>query len=195
MSAQERESAKARPASIHVLRVTLADVEPPVWRRIEVASASSLAQLHAILQAAMGWTNSHLHEFVAGGKRYGRPDPENAGDAPMDERKVRLEALLTRAGQELSYAYDFGDDWEHTIAVESIARQVPDRPCPAVTAGGGACPPEDVGGPDGYREFLEALADPRHERHEELREWIGGTFDPAAFDREAANRRLRRGRR
>ncbi len=184
----------ARPATIHALRVELADVEPPVWRRIEVASTSTLAQLHGILQAAMGWTNSHLHEFVAGGKRYGRPDPEDAGDAPIDERKVRLEALLTRAGQKLAYVYDFGDGWEHTIEVESIARQAPERACPAVTAGAGACPPEDVGGPEGYRECLEALADPRHERHAEMREWIGGEFDPAAFDLRAVNRKLQRRR-
>jgi hypothetical protein len=173
------------------LRIELKHIEPLIWRRLLVPENVTLAKLHVILQWAMGWTNSHLHEFQIGRQRYGIPDEEWPSSEPIiDERRARLNALVDGGTKRFAYVYDFGDHWEHTVKVEDL---VPPRPGAAPVlciAGENACPPEDVGGPPGYFEFLAALKDPAHEQHTELLEWIGGPFDPAAFDITDANERL-----
>jgi hypothetical protein len=170
--------------SIARLKITLDDVEPMVLRRIEVPLAIRLDRLHLVIQAAMGWTDSHLYEIRAGDAGWGIPDPD-WGDGPLDARKARLVDILEDVGMKtMRYLYDFGDGWEHTIKVERIGPAERDTIYPRLIEATGRCPPEDVGGPPGYEEFLEAIADQHHERHDEIREWWGEDFDPNALDIE-----------
>ena len=172
-------------ASIARLLVTLDDVKPAVRRRVEVPLAIRLDRLHLVLQAAMGWTNSHLYEIRARDVGWGLPDPD-FGDGPLDAKKARLVDVLEDVGTKtLKYLYDFGDGWEHTVKVERIADAVPGTVYPVLINATGRCPPEDVGGSWGYAEFLDAIADPAHESHAEMKEWAGGPFDPKTVDVEA----------
>ena len=171
-------------AAVLRLKVTLDDVEPKVLRRIEVPADIKLDRLHLTLQAALGWTNSHLFEIRARDVGWGLPSPDWP-DGPLDARKVKLIDVLEDAGTKtLRYLYDYGDGWEHTIKVERMIPADTNIAYPRLIEASGRCPPEDVGGPWGYDEMLEALADPDHERHAEIREWVGDDFDPHAFDAE-----------
>ena len=160
------------------LKITLDDVEPAVQRRVEVPLKIRLDRLHLVFQAAMGWTNSHLYEIRAGGVGWGMVDPD-WGDGPMDASKSRLVDVLEDMGvKTLKYLYDFGDGWEHTVKIERIADALPGSSYPVFIDAKGRCPPEDVGGPPGYDELLNILANPKHKRHDEMIEWLGATFDP-----------------
>jgi len=150
----------------------------------------ALAKLHDIIQKCMGWDGYHLHAFEVGGEQYGQPDPDGMMETE-DERRLKLSQVVARGFQKLSYTYDFGDNWDHTVQVEKVLDPEPGVRYPRCLAGKRACPPEDCGGPWGYGDFLEAIQDPRNERHEELLEWVGGEFDPEAFDIEAVNEELR----
>jgi hypothetical protein len=153
----------------------MSEVEPAVVRLLDVPAGVLLPELHDLLQAALGWTDSHLHQFVADGVSYGKPET----DRPEDERDESAVALLAMPYR-FSYLYDFGDGWEHEVVVVG-----PGGERPGVVAGEGACPPEDVGGPQGYAEFREVMADPDHPECEHLRAWAG-TWDDA-FDLEATD--------
>ena len=171
--------------SVATLNITLDNVKPTVQRRVQVPLTIRLDRLHLVLQAALGWTNSHLYEIRARDVGWGVPDLD-FGDGPADARKVRLIDVLEDLGvKTLKYLYDFGDGWEHTIKIERIADAVPGLAYPILIDATGRCPPEDVGGPPGYDEFLEALADPAHERHTEMKDWVGEAFGPSAADIEA----------
>jgi len=166
--------------TIACLKITLDDVKPAVVRRVEVPLGITLDRLHLTIQAAMGWTNSHLYELRAGDVGWSRPYPDAdwSGDF-LDARKARLGNVLEDIGKKkLVYLYDFGDGWEHTIKVERLTDPEPDVLYPRLIQVSGRCPPEDCGGPWGYAELLEAIKDPKHERHAELVEWIGDDFDP-----------------
>jgi len=179
--------------SAYQLKVTLRGTRPPIWRRLEVASDLTLGGLHDVLQIAMGWTDSHLHAFVADGVEYGVPDPE-WGTRVRDESRVRLTRVLRAPKDRLVYEYDFGDGWEHVVVLEKVLPFDPERHRdPLVTAGRRACPPEDCGGVFGFYRMLDVLGDPLHPEHEDVREWIGGVFDPDAFDIEEACLFLRGG--
>ena len=118
---------------------------------------------------------------AGGGVSWGRVDPD-WGDGPRDAAKSRLIDVLEDTGAKtLKYLYDFGDAWEHTVKIERIADAVPGLSYPILIDATGRCPPEDVGGPPGYSDLLEILADPRHERYTEMMEWIGGNFDPRSM--------------
>lgn len=177
------------PQPILQLKVTLRHVRPPIWRRLEVRADSTLFELHRVLQGAMGWTDTHLHQFEQDGVRYGAPDRE-FGLPMRSERRTRVGDLLSAVKSRLRYDYDFGDDWQHDVVVEALLDEQPDARYPRVTAGKRACPPEDVGGPWGYAEFLAALADPHHEDHAHMRERAGDAFDAERFDLLVANDRL-----
>ena len=171
-------------ADILRLKVTLDDVEPKVLRRIEVPADIRLDRLHLTLQAALGWTNSHLFEIRARDVGWGTPSPDWP-DGPLDARKAKLIGVLEDAGTKtLRYLYDYGDGWEHTIKIERMTAPEPNVAYPRLIEASGRCPPEDVGGPPGYAEMLEALADPGHERHAEMHDWLGEDFDPNDFDAE-----------
>jgi len=180
-----------RPDNILVLRVSLEDIEPRIWRRIQVPDSFTLTQLHRVIQIAMGWHDSHLHEFRIGGERYGEPDPEDEKKV-IDEGTVRLRNVPLSIGGSFTYAYDFGDDWQHQVLVEEIQKPGSEAIYPVCNAGERNSPPEDVGGTVGYAEFLAAIADPNHEEHDSRLEWIGGHFDPKAFSAPETNKRLRR---
>jgi hypothetical protein len=172
-------------ATIAHLRIKLDDVEPAVLRRVQVPVTIRLDRLHMVLQAAMGWTNSHLYEIRVRDVGWGMPDPD-FGDGPLDASKVRLIDVLEDVGaRSLKYLYDFGDGWEHSIRIERVTNVVPGMTYPCLVEVTGRCPPEDVGGPWGYREFLDAIANPDHEEHAERLEWIGGSFDPTDPDTPA----------
>jgi Plasmid pRiA4b ORF-3-like protein len=167
------------------LKITLDDVRPAVLRRVEVPFDIRLDRLHLTIQSAMGWTNSHLYEIRAGGVGWSTPLPDvDGGRDFLDARKAKLDDVLEDIGAKtLRYIYDFGDGWEHTIKVERLADPEPGMLYPRLIEASGRCPPEDVGGPWGYAEFLEAMNDPKHGRHDELAGWIDeDQFDPTAVD-------------
>lgn len=178
--------------SIARLKVTLDDVEPTVMRRLEVPLDLRLDRLHLVLQAALGWTDSHLWEFRARDLGWGIPDPAwDRGSGLLDAHKATLLKVTEDTGAKtLTYLYDFGDGWEHTIKVERIGPGDPTATYPRLLDAVGRCPPEDVGGPPGYEEFLAAVANPEHERHAEMIEWHGESFDPHAVDPTEINRAI-----
>jgi hypothetical protein len=176
------------PASIHELEISLCEIEPRIWRRFAVRSNITLAKLHDIVQVVMGWTDSHLHQFVTDDDTHYAP-LSPYGDPDWDERvsnsgKVRVHDVLPTKGAQLLYQYDFGDGWEHVIELVDVRPPEPGTEYPRCLAGERACPPEDCGGPYSYPELLAALANPKHPEHKELAEWIGGEFDAEAFDLE-----------
>jgi hypothetical protein len=182
----------AKLVKIYQIKVTLHGSQPPIWRRFQVGSDITLARLHGVLQAVMGWKDAHLHQFVIREKYYGVPDEEELGPhKTSDERKYKLSDLVPGENSEFAYTYDFGDNWEHILEIEkSLPREESVR-YPLCLAGARACPPEDVGGIPGYENFLQALADPNHPEHDEYLEWIGGSFDPEKFDPDEVNQLLR----
>lgn len=176
--------------SVARLKIVLDDVEPPVMRRLAVPLTIRLDRLHLALQAALGWTDSHLYAFRFGDVAFGVPDPEWGG-GPLDARKTTLRAAIEDTGRKtFKYLYDFGDGWEHSIKVEKIEPGITNLGLPILVAATGRCPPEDVGGPPGYAEFLDALADPEHEQHEDVIRWAGGPFDPNTADTAAIDKDL-----
>lgn len=171
------------------IKVTLKGSKPPIWRRLLVPSSITLPRFHDVLQIAMGWTDSHLHQFVVGGRFYGEADPDFESNT-IDERNVTLDRLLNKEKDVITYEYDFGDGWEHKIELEKVQPFGPESILPICVAGRLACPPEDVGGVWGYQEFLRAIQDPSHPEHEEYLEWVGGEFDPKPFNVEEVNELL-----
>ena len=136
-------------------------------------------RLHEVVQAAMGWTDTHLYEFRAGGAGWGVPDPDGFYDGPMPAQKTTLQKVIEDTGaRTIQYVYDFGDDWEHSIRIERESEATPDKNYPRLLKASGACPPEDIGGAPGYEEFLKAIADPEHEQHGDMVRWSGRPFDP-----------------
>ena len=175
------------------LKVTLLGTKPPIWRRLLVPATLTLAQLHDLLQTAMGWQDCHLHEFSAGERLFGKPNPEDRlmGMPPVEnERTVRLSSLLGRIGAKVRYTYDMGDGWEHNIVLEKRLSADPGTAYPVCTGGKRACPPEDCGGIGGFYNLLDAVSDPTHEEHDELLDWVGEDYDPDAFSIDQINQML-----
>jgi hypothetical protein len=177
-------------------RIQLAGItKPPVWRKLSVPAHLSFLALHEVIQAAFGWTNTHLFQFSEEGfgsvPAYTIPDPDDdffEEGEQVDAEEVRLSEVFTREGQRYVYIYDFGDEWTHQMTLERISDEATDKP--VLTAGKGACPPEDCGGAPGYAQLKGVLSDPADPEHEEMRDWLGlepgEAWDPAAFDLKAA---------
>jgi hypothetical protein len=170
--------------SILQLKVSLVGAsKPPVWRRVLVPATMRLDGLHDVIQVAMGWEDYHLHAFEAAGVDYGPPDPELGH---RDERRTWVGDLLGDPHDRMRYTYDFGDHWQHDIAVEKLLASDPGGRYPVCLAGKGRCPPEDCGGVWGYADLRDTLADAAHPEHAEMLEWLGiesaAEFDPHAFD-------------
>lgn len=170
------------------LHIQLCATKPAVWRRLLVAETTTLAQLHQIIQAAMGWENRHLYMFEIAGQRYGIPDADWPDDPTMDARRYTIGQLLRHQALNIRYLYDFGDEWLHRIKMEACvplgdSTQAHEHPLPQCLAGRNACPPEDCGGPIGFTELLQAPADdaPPH----------ASTFTPRHFDLYAAQQRVK----
>ena len=185
--------------SIYSLRVELEEIEPVIYRALLVRGTIGLDLLHAILQVAIGWTNSHLHKFSIGDSEYSDPEFNLNEDAfegqklVEDEAIVNLQEVGPQKGFQFGYEYDFGDSWEHRITVADI---LPDDGTLAGFAecidGKRACPPEDCGGTGGYADFVETINNPEHEEYESMVEWVGGAFDPETFDIKKVNQFLKK---
>lgn len=178
---------------VYQLKITLRDVRPPIWRRVLVTDATTLHQLHWIAQAAMGWTNSHLHQFIIDEEYYSEPmlELDDWGPEVKNEKRVRLSTLGLELKRKFTYEYDFGDSWRHEILVEKVFAPEAGARYPQCVAGKRACPPEDCGGIWGYERFLEVIKDEDDPEHEEMLEWAGGAFDPEAFNLEEVNQELK----
>ena len=176
---------------VYQLKVILKGSNPPIWRRIHVRGDISLGRLHDVLQIVMGWTDTHLHQFIIGRSHYGVPDPDDLMEV-KNERRYKLMQIAPREKMKFLYEYDFGDGWEHEILVEKILHPEQGAHYPVCLAGKRACPPEDVGGVFGYEDFLEAIRDPNNPEHDNMLEWVGGEFDPEAFDLDSINQVLGR---
>jgi hypothetical protein len=168
------------------VRIMLADVaNPPVWRRVLIPSAYPLDRVHAVIQAAMGWQNYHLHAFRLGDEGYAPADPDDELGY-LDETKFRFGDLAAGADR-IDYEYDFGDGWDHALVIEAHTVAQDGTEYPACVAGEGTCPPEDCGGSYGFAEFKAVLAGPPSAERTELLQWAGGEYDPDRFDLSAAN--------
>ena len=178
-------------SSHYLLKITLADTHYPIWRRFVVPADITLDQLHEVVQAVMGWHNSHMHAFFVGKQQYVSAMTIACGysdDDMLPENEYVLKSLVSKKGGKIRYWYDFGDDWMHEIVVENVNYDGADLPSAVYCLeGAGTCPPEDCGGPFGFVDFCEALADPNHPEHDDLKEWYGGKFNPDRFDLKAVN--------
>ena len=173
---------------IFQLKISLQHINPPIWRRVQTDDCS-LDELHDIIQIAMGWEEEHMHAFVIDGEQYG--DVQRGGEFEHDSRSVRLSDLVEQGHARFRYDYDFGDEWKHIIEIEKTLPAEEGVYYPCCAKGERACPPEDCGGPYEYPYLLDKLQDPKHEEHEDTLEWVGGEFDPEAFDLEEVNDDLR----
>ena len=177
--------------AVFQLRIQLTGVHPTVWRRLLVPGGVRLLRLHDMFQAAMGWTNSHLHSFTIGDSLYGMQF-DDYPDEELDEKEFTVSMALRGGVRRFRYDYDFGDSWEHEVLVEDTTFSPLSLKFGVCIDGQNACPPEDVGGVSGYEHFLEAIGNPLHDEHDHLLLWAGFEFDPAAFDLAAANVALQR---
>ncbi len=177
-------------APVYQLRIELLDVMPLVWRRLLVPGSMKLHQLHVALLWTMGWAGGHLHEFIVGHHHYGEPDPDFDMGPPLQRENRFTLASALGSHNAFVYLYDYGDGWEHRVTVEQLLPFDPALRLPHCIDGANACPPEDVGGPPGYADFLQAIGNPKHKEHRAMLEWCGGQFDPAAFDSERVNEAL-----
>lgn len=182
---------KNESTNIYEMKMTLQGVTPKIWRCIHVRSDITLDKLHRIIQITMGWTDSHLHEFVIQGERYGISTDEEDHYQVIDESRIRLSQV---AGLKSSfiYSYDFGDCWEHEMKVTKMFLPEDDIKTPICIDGKRACPPEDCGGFMGYSRLLKTLAGPACEDRDDLLGWLDGEFDPEHFDLQAVNKALHR---
>ena len=177
----------SKPTTVYQVKITLADIKPPIWRRIEIKDCN-LSKLHPIIQVCLGWNGFHLWAFEINGEQYG-DDP--TGEMEMESSlKVKVSDLVQAGVKKFRYVYDFGDNWEHIIQVEKVLEADPKVKYPRCVAGSRSGPPEDCGGSWGYGDLLEAIKNPRHEQHDELVEWLGDPFDPEAFDLSTVNKVL-----
>jgi hypothetical protein len=186
-------AARKSPSSIYQLKITLREISPPIWRRVQVSSNMTLGDLHWVIQTAMGWTNSHLHSFTIEGLEYGMILPDELGFDDIethDETLVKLNKIIPGEKFKFPYLYDFGDSWEHDILVEKVLPVDPAATYPTCLQAKRACPPEDCGGTSGYAQLLEVMQNPRHDDYESMLEWLGGAFAPEAVDLQKINLEL-----
>jgi pRiA4b ORF-3-like protein len=188
---------KAMEDRFYLLRVSLVGSEPDIWRRFVVPAEITLDRLHDVIQVVMGWTDSHLHQFEIGKKVY-TENPEFKEDG-LDENGRVLVDLIKQKGRTFGYEYDFGDGWKHKVTIEDSRHPQPmflvEAPVSCLD-GANACPPEDVGGIDGYYNFCKALQDPKHKEHQQYKEWVtgipngGANFNSERFDIDKVNTEL-----
>ena len=175
---------------VYQFKITLKGIKPPIWRRIQVPETYTFWDLHVAIQDAMGWTDTHLHHFEIKNPSTGaREEIGIPGDDFFDVEihpgwKWKIARYFTIKNDKALYVYDYGDDWQHSVKLEKILPRNENSEYPVCTGGARECPPEDCGGIWGYADFLEAIMDPQHSSHKEMLEWVGGHFDPEAFDKE-----------
>lgn len=169
------------PQQIVHLRITLDDVWPKVMRLVAVPFGIHLHMLHLVIQAAMGWSGSHRWLIEARDMTWGMPGPDDNNILPAS-RTVLIDLVADTGARSFDYIYDLGDDWRHTVKIETPTPSAPGVDYPLLLEATGRCPPEDCGGPWGYRDMLDALRNPKHQRHAEVVERLGSDFDPATID-------------
>ena len=173
-----------------LLLVTMREITPPIWRLLRVPDGFTLHQLHRVLQIAFSRLDYHLYAFELGSRPFEAPDSESDAE---DATRMSLSELDLTPGAQFAYLYDFGDGWEHDIAVEAVlsmpSENGPDW-SPRLLDGRRAAPPEDAGGPPGYQRIVAALSDPGYPEHEDVRSWAGATYDPEKFDAWAIDHAL-----
>lgn len=180
---------------IYQIQISLNQFKPKIWRRLLIQSNLSLADFHKVIQTAMGWTNSHLHQFIKNRtfytKRY--PGDDDLWDEMdnVDYVDMTISDLLKKEKEKIIYEYDFGDSWQHEIVLEKIETDDKKTKYPLCLTGKRNCPPEDCGGVWGYGEMLEILKQPDHEEYESYIEWLGGEFDPEYFNKNEINTMLK----
>ena len=187
MAKKARKKALDLTLPIYQLKISLEQIDPPIWRQVETDDRS-LAELHDIIQVAMGWEDMHMHGFVIDDEEYG--DPRRGGEPDYDSRSVRLRDVAAQGHTRFRYDYDYGDDWEHSIEIEKTLAAEDGVKYPRCVQGERACPPEDCGGPYGYPNLLEKIQDPEHEEHEEALRWVDDKFNPEEFDLDKTNQEL-----
>jgi hypothetical protein len=171
--------------AIVTLRIEIKYIEPLIWRRVAVRTSMSLKGLHTVIQATMGWLDYHLWDFVVDQGKYGVPDPERPH--VKNAATTKLATILASGITEFDYVYDFGDNWEHRILVEKLSSTDPDAKYPGFLGGERRCPPEDSGGPPGYFEFMENIANKGSQKAKEALAWYGGPYDSDDIDVEQIN--------
>ena len=175
---------------VYQFKITLKDIKPIIWRRIQVPKTYTFWDFHVAIQDAMGWYDSHLHEFeivnpLSGTKTIiGIPneDEDFANYKTLPGWKQKIANYFLGENKSANYIYDFGDNWEHKIILEKILPKKNNITYPLCIKGERACPPEDCGGTYGYEDFLKIVRNPNDEQREEMLEWIGGEFDSEHFD-------------
>ena len=182
-------AAAKQSQQIYQLHISLDNIRPPIWRRVLVPSDVKLSELSEIILTAMGWMGYHLHQFIINGVYYGDPENDDMGEM-KNETRVALRTIARMEDFKFKYEYDFGDGWMHTIKVEKILAREDGIVYPVCIKGKRACPPEDVGGPWGYEDFLNAIKNPESTEAAEMIEWVGGEFDPEEFDLDDINAQL-----
>jgi hypothetical protein len=178
-------------APIYRLKVTMREIEPPIWRCIEVKSGISLHKLHRVMIAIMDWLDYHLYVYEVGEEQYGEPSSEWYEEV-KNSKTTKLSQVAPEIGSRITYIYDLGDHWQHDIEVERIQLPEPGVWYPRCLEGKRSRPPEDCGGVWGYADLLKIIRNPKHEEYKETMTWLGGSFDPEAIDLEGINKRLRR---
>lgn len=196
--AKERTVPMSRPEKTNTIpeqitvRVTLCDIEPPIWRSIKMTNEMTLDQLHYAIQGAFGWQNSHLHAFeIRGEQRYSSNEVSISEGEEEDSRKVTLGSLTEKNVSDFMYEYDFGDSWHHLVTIEDVKPLNSPAMFPECLDGARHCPPEDCGGVPGFENFLEVMKDRKHPEHKEMMEWFGGKFDPEKFSKREANEEIK----
>jgi len=174
------------PDDVAILRIELEDIEPLIWRRVAVRTSMNLKAVHSVIQAAMGWLDSHLWEFAANGRKYTMLVPNDAdwNERIKDVAKTKLSALLTIGVREISYVYDMGDNWQHRIIVEKLKAAEPGAHYPQFLGGERRCPPEDCGGIPGYYEFLHNIGSKQNKKRTAALEWYGAPYYPDEIDEQ-----------
>jgi hypothetical protein len=181
--------AKSKYSNIYQFKISLKGISPQIWRRIQVPENYSFWNLHVAIQDSMGWWDSHLHSFVvknpvSGEKEeIGIPSDDFFDEIPMlPGWEEKISERFTEGNKKAEYVYDFGDGWHHEVKLEKILQREENVKYPRCIAGKRACPPEDCGGVGGYYNLLEIISNPTHEEYEEMMEWLGGEYDPEAFN-------------
>lgn len=181
------------PNKTYQVKITLKGSKPSIWRQVLIPSDLSLPDFHKVIQTTMGWTNSHLHQFIKNRTYYAPKMPDDIfwDEADnVDYSKLKISDLLKKEKEKIIYEYDFGDGWEHEIVLEKIEDDAMNKKDVTCLKGKNSCPPEDCGGIWGYYDMLEILKDPDHEEYEDYSEWLGVDFDPTYFDIEEVNEML-----
>ena len=180
-----------QPPAIFQIKITLAGITPPVWRRLQVPSDLFLHDFHKVIQTAMGWENSHLHQFVKNGRTFGIADDEFENtERFMDYTSIRLIDVLNKENDTLRYIYDFGDTWVHEITLEKQLKAVPSEFYPFCTDGARSCPPEDSGGPAAYMEMVKVFNNPDNPERQGILEWLDEDWNPETFNPDIVNEML-----